>query len=130
MPYTYSDMASTVAVILGNTVASPERVGITTPASLTGLLPFIRATRSGGPRDRVNDYARINIDVLDDQYVRGFTLAEQIAEMMRVGRLRAGPVLIDRAQVDSAPQEVAPWAPGIYRIETRYTIISRRHRAA
>lgn len=125
----FADMATVVAHLLA-TLNTPERVGIATPADLTGLLPFVRATRSGGPRDRLNDFARINVDVLDDDYDRGFALAEDIAAYLQPARLLLGPVLIDRVMVDQAPQEIAPWAPGIFRFESRFTIISRRHRAA
>jgi hypothetical protein len=124
----FADMATVVAHLLA-AVNAPERVGIATPADLTGLLPFARATRSGGPRDRLNDFARINVDVLDDDYDRGFALAEDIAGYLQP-TLRLGPVLIDRVMVDQAPQEIAPWAPGIFRFESRFTIVSRRHRVA
>lgn len=125
----FADTATVVAHLLA-AVNTPERVGITTPADLTGLLPFARATRNGGPRDRVSDYARINVDVLDDDYDRGYTLAEDICAYLQPGRLRLGAAVIDRVTVDQAPQEVVPWAPGIFRFEARYTIVSRRHRAA
>lgn len=125
----FADMATLVAHLLGN-VIDPSQVGIATPADLTGLLPFARATRIGGPRDRINDFARINVDVLDADYDRGFALAEDIATYLQPGRLRLGPVLIDRVMVDQAPQEIAPWAPGIFRFESRFTIVSRRHRVA
>lgn len=125
----FADMATVVAHLLA-TVNAPERVGIATPADLTGLLPFVRAARSGGPRDRLNDFARINVDVLDDNYDRGFALAEDITAYLQPARLHLGPVLIDRVTVDQAPQEIAPWAPGIFRFESRFTIVSRRHRVA
>lgn len=125
----FADIATVVARLLGD-INAPERVGITTPADLTGLLPFARATRNGGPRDRLSDFARINVDIFDDDYDRGFALAEEIATYLQPGRLRLGPVVIDRVLVDQAPQEIAPWAPGIFRFESRYTIVSRRHRVA
>lgn len=125
----FADMAGTVAHLLSE-LAAPQRVGIATPDDLTGLLPFVRVTRSGGPRDRLNDYARLAVDVLDDDYDRGFGLAEDIAAFLEPGRLVYGPVVIDRVITDSAPQEVAPWAPGIFRFEAAYTVVSRRHRVA
>lgn len=125
----FADMAGTVAHLLV-AVAAPERVGITTPDDLSGLLPFVRVTRSGGPRDRINDFARLAVDVFADDYDGGFALAEDIAAFLEPGRLIYGPVVIDRVAVDSAPQEVAPWAPGIFRFEAAYTVVSRRHRGA
>jgi hypothetical protein len=129
LPERFADMATVIAHLLA-TVNAPERVGIATPADLAGLLPFARATRSGGPRDRLNDFARINVDVLDDDYDRGFALAEAITAYLQPARLLLGPVVIDRVMVDQAPQEIAPWAPGIFRFESRFTIVSRRHRVA
>jgi hypothetical protein len=123
-------MAATMAHLLAQ-LAAPDRVGVATPEDLTGRLPFIRVTRSGGPRDRLNDYARVTVDVLHDDYDQGFALAEDVAAFFerRLG-LRYGPVVIDRTVVDSAPQEVAPWAPGIFRFEAGYTVVSRHHRVA
>lgn len=125
----FADMATTVAQLLVS-VVGPGRTGIATPDSLVGIMPFVRATRGGGPRDRISDRARIFIDVFDSDYDRGFAMAESIAAFLEPGRLRLGAVLIDRVVIDSAPQEVAPWAPGIFRFEARYTIVSRRHRVA
>lgn len=130
MPERFADMAATVAHLLAQ-LAAADRVGVATPADLTGLLPFIRVTRAGGPRDGLSDFARIHIDVLDDDYDAGFALAEDIAAFLarRTG-LRYGPVVIDRCGVDSAPSEVVPWAPGIFRFEASYTVVSRRHSVA
>lgn len=129
MPERFADMAAVVAQLLV-AVAGSGRTGIATPDVLTGAMPFARVTRVGGPRDRVNDRARIAVDVFDSDYTRGFDMAEQIAAYLEPGRLHQGPVVIDRVALDSAPQEVAPWAPGIFRFEARYTVISRRHRVA
>jgi hypothetical protein len=129
MPERFADMASTVAKLI-IPLAAANRVGIATPEILTGRMPFVRATRAGGPRDRINDRARIAVDVFDSDYARGLALAEAIATYLEPGRRRLGPVLIDRVITDQAPQEVAPWAPGIFRWEARYTIVSRRHQVA
>ncbi len=129
MPERFADMATVIAHVLAG-VAASDRVGIATPDNLTGLMPFIRVTRAGGPRDRLSDYARLAVDVFDDDYSRGFALAEDIAAFLEPGRQHWGAVVIDRVAVDNAPQEVAPWAPGIYRFEATYTVVSRRHRVA
>lgn len=125
----FADIASTAAHLL-TALAGAGHTGITTPASFTGVMPFARVTRIGGPRDRLNDYARLAVDVFDDDYDRGAGLAENIQALLEPGRLRYGAVLIDRVTTDSAPTEVAPWAPGIFRWEARYTLISRRARVA
>jgi hypothetical protein len=125
----FADIPTVVAQLLAG-VNDPERVGIATPADLTGLMPFARVTRSGGPRDRINDFARITVDVLDNDYARGQAMAEDIAAYLEPARQRLGAVVLDRIAVDSAPQEVAPWAPGIFRFEAAYTVVSRRHRVA
>lgn len=129
MPERFADIATTVAQLLQN-VVGPGHAGITTPANLAGLLPYARATRNGGPRDRVSDYARITVDTFDTDYTRGHRTAEDISAYLEAGWLRNGAVLLDRVDVDSAPQEVGPWAPGVFRWEARYTIVSRRYTAA
>jgi hypothetical protein len=129
VPQRYADIATTVALLLIPLVGD-DSAGIATPDDLTGRMPFARATRIGGPRDGLNDLARIAVDVFDDDYARGSTLAEDIAGYLEPGRLRLGPVLLDRVAVDQAPQEVVPWAPGIFRWEARYMIVSRRYETA
>lgn len=128
MPERFADIPTVTAKLLEQVVGT-GRAGITTPSSLTGLLPFARVTRSGGPRDRLSDYARIDVDVLDNNYLRGLRAAEDISALLERGRLRYGGVVLDRVDVDSGPQEVVPWAPGIFRFEMRFTIVSRRFRA-
>jgi hypothetical protein len=129
LPERFADIATAMAKILG-TPAGTTKVGIATPENLTGLMPFVRVTRSGGPRDRVSDYARIAVDVFDSDYTRGQAMAETVARYLEPGRLRFGAVLIDRVVCDIAPREVAPWAPGIFRWEATYTVVSRRYRTA
>lgn len=125
----FADMAATVALLL-EPLAGADHTGITTPADLTGLMPFVRAVRNASPRDQLNDYARITVDIFDTDYARGSTLGEDVTEYLAAGSLRLGPVLVDRVLIDSAPQEVAPWAPGIFRWEARYTVVSRRYETA
>lgn len=125
----FANIPETVAQLLVP-LAGVGHTGITVPASLTGLLPYARATRMQSPRDRLNDYARIAVDVFDTDYDRGIRLAEDIADFLEPGRLRLGAVVIDRVEVDAAPQEVAPWAPGVFRWEARYTVVSRRRTVA
>jgi hypothetical protein len=126
----FADIASITAELIATPVGDIERVGIATPDDLTNRLPFARATRTGGPRDRLNDRARIAIDVFDDDYERGQACAQDIADYLEPGRLRLRNVLIDRVDIDQAPLELPPWAPGIFRFEARYTIVSRRPFAA
>jgi hypothetical protein len=129
LPDRFADMAVVVAQLL-SAITALNRVGIATPDDLTGLMPFIRVTRAGGPRDRINDYARLAVDVFDNDYARGSGTAEDVATFLEPGQLRYGAVLIDRVTCDNAPQELPPWAPGIFRFEATYTVVSRRHRVA
>jgi hypothetical protein len=131
MPATYRfpDAARTVATLL-IPYASAQRVGTRVPSSLTGLLPFIRVVRHGGPSDLVSDYARLHIDVLADSVTVGELLAERIRQYLTTERLSLPPAIIDRVICDGAPEEVAPWAPGIFRFEGRYTAVSRRYKSS
>ena len=129
MPERFAEMASTVAYLL-SAVTALDRVGVATPDDLTGRMPFIRVNRAGGGRDRLNDYARLTVDVFDNDYARGSATAEDVAGFLEAGRQHWGSVVIDRVSCDAAPQEVAPWAPGIFRFEATYTVVSRRYRVA
>jgi hypothetical protein len=129
LPERFAEMAGTVAHLL-IAVAATDRVGVATPDDLAGRMPFIRVNRAGGGRDRLNDYARLTVDVFDSDYARGSAAAEDVAGFLEAGRLRWGAAMVDRVICDAAPQEVAPWAPGIFRFEATYTVVSRRYRVA
>lgn len=119
----------TVAKLLEQ-LSGNGRAGTRTPASLTGLMPYVRVTRIGGNSDEVSDYARIAIDVIGDNLTAIEDLSERIRQFLTQNKLRLGRAVIDRVTVDAAPQEVAPWASGIYRYEARYLVVSRRYRPA
>lgn len=110
-------------------VTAGARTGIRFPPSLTGLLPFVRAVRDGGRTDGITDYARISVDILDDDYARGEALAQRILHHLETGRLRHGAVILDHATCDSAVQQLPDWAPGIYRFESRFTVTARRYQS-
>lgn len=126
----FPDAARTIAKILEPLVGNPLRIGTRTPASLTGLMPFVRVVRRGGPSDDLNDYAYVYVDVIGDNLAAAEKLAEQIRQKLTTTKVRLGSIIVDRVTCDSAPEEVEPWASGINRYESRYTIVFRRYSAA
>lgn len=110
--------------------ASAQRVGTQTPALLTGLLPFIRVTGGDGPSDLVNRHARFTVDVLADSVTVAELLAERIHQHLTTERLVLAPAVIDRVSCDSGPEEMPPWAPGVFRFQARYTSVSRRFKSS
>jgi hypothetical protein len=128
----FPDAAKTVAKLLESFVpatAKGSRVGTRTPDNLTGLMPFIRVVRDGGPSDMVNDYALLYIDVFSDSLAAAEKVSEQIREKLTTERLRLGGAVVDSAVCTNAPTELPPWAPGINRFESRYTVVFRRYNA-
>lgn len=128
----FPDAAKTVAKILeplAPATAKGSRVGTRTPAELTGLMPFVRVVRDGGPSDLVSDYALLYIDVFSDSLSAAETLAERIRERLTMERLRLGQAVVDSVTCTNAPTELPPWAPGIHRFESRYTVVFRRYNA-
>jgi hypothetical protein len=109
--------------------AATDRVGTRLPDSLAGRLPFVWVVGEGGPSGPVNSYARIRVTVLADAVSVAELLAERIHQFLTTERLALPPAVIDRVTVDSIPQEVAPWAPGVLRFDARYTCVSRRFRS-
>lgn len=127
--YRFPNAARTIAKILEPMVGA-NKIGTRTPASLTGVMPYVRVRRLGGPSDLVNDYAAIHIDVLSDNLDAAEQLAERIRQKLTTEKLRLGAIVVDRVTCESAPEEMPLWAPGINRFEARYTAVFRRYRAA
>lgn len=99
--------------------------GVETPANLADVLPFVRIRRTGGPSDRLNDYASIDIDVFAALY----TAAELLAERVRQHLCGPPPPVstLDRIDCDIGPREL-PWGDGtVRRWGASYSVVSRRH---
>jgi hypothetical protein len=128
----FPDAAKTVAKLLEPFVpatAKGGRVGTRTPDDLTGRMPFIRVVRDGGPSDLVNYYPLLYIDVFSDNLAAAENLSERIREKLTTERLRLGGAVIDNVVCTNGPTELPPWAPGINRFESRYTVVLRRYNA-
>ncbi len=128
----FPNAAKTIAKILeplSPAVTKGARVGTRTPADLTGLMPFIRVVRDGGPSDLVSDYAFLYIDVFSDNLSAAETLSERIREKLTTESLRLGGAVVDSVDCTNGPTELPPWAPGINRFESRYTVVFRRYNA-
>ena len=124
--------ARTIAKILEQLappVAKGARVGTRTPDDLTGRMPFIRVVRDGGPSDAVNDFALLYVDVFSDNLDAAEKLSERIRELMTQQPIRLGPAIVDSVTCTNGPTELPPWAPGINRFESRYTVVFRRYNA-
>jgi hypothetical protein len=128
----FPDAAKTIAKILEPLApanAKGQRVGTRTPDNLTGLMPFIRVVREGGPSDLVSDYAYLYIDVFSDSLSAAESLSERIRQRLTLDRVRLGGAIVDSITCTNAPTELPPWAPGINRFESRYTVVFRRYNA-
>lgn len=100
------------------------RTGPETPADLQAKLPFIRAVRIGGSRDRLSDFPTVSIDVFASSYTGAETLMEDIDQWL------AGPPppisLFDRVERDVAPRRL-PWGDEtLFRWQAQYTVVTRR----
>jgi hypothetical protein len=103
-------------------------VGVETPPSFDGLLPFVRVVRVGGPSDRLNDQAAVDIDVFGESYLATEQLAEEIRQWL------CGPppaiAVFDRVGCDTGPREL-PWGDGLVRRwGASYSITARRTQVA
>lgn len=106
----------------------PERTGPDTPPDLQAKLPFIRAYRIGGNRDRLSDFPTVALDVFAASYTAAETLIEDIDQWL-CGPPPPIPVL-DRVIHDVAPRRL-PWDDErIFRFQAQYTVVTRRVRRA
>ncbi|WP_431881821.1 hypothetical protein [Micromonospora chalcea] len=120
----FPDVQRALVSILGPLVDG--RAGTETPSDLEKKMPFIRVLRTGGPSDRVNDYATVDVDVFAATYTAAEPLAERVRQLLTGPPLRAGAAILDRISCESAPVEL-PWAPGVRRFGATYLVVSRRH---
>lgn len=101
--------------------------GLETPADWAGQLPFLRVMRTGGPSDRINDSAVVDVDVFDATYTEVEDLAERVRQYL------TGPpppvAVFDRVDCEIGPREI-PWGDGdVRRFHATYRITSRRRLA-
>lgn len=123
----FPDVQRALVTILGPLVDG--RAGAETPSDLESRMPFIRVIRTGGPSDRVNDYATVEVDCFAGTYTAAELLAEQVRQLLTGPPLRAGAAILDRISCESAPTEL-PWAPGVRRFGATYVVVSRRYTAS
>ncbi len=120
----FPDVQTELVTYLATLAGGAPHAGIRTPTNFTGLLPFVRARRRGGPSDRLNDHATVDIEVFDALY----TDAELLAEQVRQNLVGPPPAIhrFDRVECVTAPTEVL-WGDGsVRRFAATYTITCRR----
>lgn len=128
-PLLSPDVEKLIVAWLEGLVDNPDRVNTETPEDFTGLTPFIRAYRSSGSADRLNDFANIQVDVFDPLR----SVAEPLAR--RIQALMMGPpppvAAFDRVDCPVSPQELE-WGDDdtIRRWGATYRVVSRRRATA
>ncbi len=125
----FPDPAQALAELLGIQFTAPSRTGTYTPPDFTGLLPYVRVTRTGGGSNVVDDRATVDIDVFAVDATSAMELAEDVRQWLTDRPRRSGSRIFDRITCDVGPAEVAPWAPQIKRVNAMYRVVSRRYMA-
>lgn len=125
----FPDVQAVLVAVLAD-LAAADRVGVETPPDLEQRLPFIRVARiPGGSSTDVNDYARVQVDVLGATYAEVEPLTERVRQFLTGPPIRSGPAVLDRVSYESGPHE-AVWSPTVRRMSAIYLIVSRRYTAA
>jgi GGDEF domain-containing protein len=130
MPRRFPDVARALAELLGTQFTAPTRAGTYTPDDFTGLLPYVRVTRTGGGSGHVDDKAEADVDVFAVDASDALALAEDIRQYLTDAPRRSGARIFDRITCEVGPAEVAPWAPQIKRVNAAYRVVSRRYTAS
>lgn len=103
-----------------------NRTGPSTPDDLQARLPFIRARKLGGGRDRLNDGATVMVDVFAASYSEAESLSERIDQWL------CGPPppvsILDRVDCEISPREMQWGDEKIYRFQAQYLVVTRRVR--
>lgn len=125
----FPDVQAALVTVLAGLAGGADRAGVETPPDLEQRLPFICVTRIGGASTDVNDYARVQVDVLGATYAQVEPLAERVRQFLTGPPIRVGPAVLDRVSCDSGPHE-AVWSPTVRRMSAVYLVVSRRHDVA
>lgn len=124
VPRRFPDVTRLLVTELEVWVPDGTHTGPETPDDLQAKLPFIRAYKIGGSRDRLSDFPTVAVDVFTDAYSTAEDLAEAIAQWL------CGPpppiAALDRVEPDVAPRRL-PWGDErIFRFQGQYTLVTRR----
>lgn len=124
VPRRFPDVTRLLVTELEVWVAGAVNTGPETPVDLQERLPFIRAYRIGGGRDRLSDFPTVAVDVFASSYTEAEGLAEDVAQWL------CGPpppiAVLDRVEPDVAPRQL-PWGDErIVRFQAQFTLVTRR----
>lgn len=124
VPRRFPDVTRMLVTALEVWVPDGTHTGPETPTDLQDKLPFIRAYRIGGNRDRLADFPTVAVDVFDGTYSGAEALAEDVAQWL------CGPpppiVWLDRVEPDVAPRRL-PWGDErVFRFQAQYSLVTRR----
>lgn len=120
----FPDVTRLLVLALEVWVEDGTHTGPDAPLNLQDKLPFIRAYRMGGRRDRLSDFPTVAVDVFADSYTAAEALAEDVDQWL------CGPPPpiweLDRVEHDVAPRRL-PWGDErIFRWQAQYTLVTRR----
>lgn len=120
----FPDVTRLLVTALEVWVPDASHTGPEVPLELQDKLPFIRAYRIGGGRDRLSDYPTVAVDVFAGSYTAAESLAEDIDQWL------CGPPPplweLDRVDHDVAPRSL-PWGDErIFRWQGQYSLVTRR----
>lgn len=128
MTVRFPDVQKVLVATLQPLAGGVTHTGTATPPNLAEVLPFVRVRRVDGPRDRVNDYAQVEVDVFAAAYAAGEPLAEAIAQFLSTAR--AVSPLLDRIECDTAFRELPHGNGVVRRWGATFTVVSRRRQVA
>lgn len=124
-PFRWPDIQVVLRGLIGPLVGGEENVGPQTPADLNDRAVFVRAVRTGGPNDELDDLPSVEIDVFAPLYAVAQPLAEDVRQLLM--RRRVSP-LIDKVLCQRGPVELE-WGDGVMRrFSATYEFVLRRHR--
>ncbi len=124
-PYRWPDIQVVLRGIIAPLVGGIENVGPQTPADLNTRAMYVRAVRTGGPNDELDDLPSVEIDVFAPTYAVAQPLAEDVRQLLM--RRRVSP-LIDKVLCNRGPVELDWGDATMRRFSGTYEFVLRRHR--
>lgn len=124
----FADIEVLLVLLLQGMAGGAEHCDTETPENLFDVLPFIRARKVGGDRDRLLDRPVVEIDAFGPSRAVVVPLADAVFELL-MGKPSPSPA-IDSTVCGEGPREL-PWGDGrIRRWSATYAFDLRRTRLA
>lgn len=120
----YPDVEVLLLEVLADLVDEPPVTS--TPVDLQDRMPMIRVRRIGGSSGALSQAPRVAVEVYAGTRGEAWTVARAVEQRMLTRRIRTASGMVDRADVETGPTQLAYTAEHIRLVSATYRVVTRR----